>query len=209
MDHLVFASPQLVPGVQLIEERLGVTMAPGGRHEGFGTRNRLLGFGGRSYMEVVSVDPDGPEPERERWFGLDTLSEPRLVTWCAAVPTSTAPDLPMLIAAGRDAGIEMGEIRQGQRAREDGSVLNWSMTDPWAERDGGVIPFFIDWGDSPHPAENLPAAVAFLGVRVEHPDAARIARIFKALGLDTPVSEGHAPRVIATLDTPNGTVELA
>ena len=209
MDHLVFASPELEPGVRLVEERLGVTMAPGGRHEGFGTHNRLLGFGGRSYMEVVSVDPDGGQPERERWFGLDTLTEPRLVTWCAAVPTATARDLPTLIAAGREAGIELGDVRQGQRAREDGSMLTWSMTDPWAEREGGVIPFFIDWGDAPHPAERLPVAAGVVGVRVEHPDPARIVRLFEALGLDTPVSEGHAPQVIATLETPNGTVELA
>ena len=208
MDHLVFASPELDAGVRLIEERFGVSMEPGGRHEGFGTRNRLLGFGGRSYMEVVSVDPEGPPPERERWFGLDALEVPRLVTWCAAVPTRVAADLPSLIEAGRIAGVELGEIREGRRARADGSVLTWSMTDPWADRAGGVIPFFINWGDSPHPAERLSAAVRFTGVRVEHPDAERVATIMEALGLDTTVAEGHAPRVIATLETPNGTVDL-
>lgn len=209
MDHLVFASPELSEGVRLVEERLGVTMDPGGRHEGFGTRNRLVGFGGRSYMEVVSVDPGAPDPDRDRWFGLDTLEAPRLVTWCAAVPTAAASDLPALVAAGRDAGVDLGEIRQGRRARADGSVLTWSMTDPWSDRQGGVIPFFIDWGASPHPAEQLPARARFLGVRLEHPEPERIRGFLDALGLDTPVTEAHAPRVIATLETPNGVRELA
>ena len=71
-----------------------------------------------------------------------------------------------------------------------------------------MIPFFIDWGDSPHPAERLAAAARFAGVRVEHPEAARIAMLMEALGLDTTVSEGHDPRVVATLETPNGAVEL-
>ena len=209
MDHLVFASPDLHQGVALIEERLGVTMSPGGRHDGFGTRNRLLGFGGRSYMEVVSVDPDQPRPDRERWFGLDDLHAPRLVTWCAAVPTTTATDLPSLIAAGRAAGIDLGELRQGSRAREDGSVLSWTMTDPWAERAGGVVPFFIDWGDTPHPAGALPQHCGFVDVRVEHPDAERVARYMRALGLDTRVDEGQDARVVATLETANGLVELS
>jgi hypothetical protein len=208
VDHLVFASPDLDAGVALVEERLGATMEPGGRHEGFGTRNRLLGFGGRSYMEVVSVDPQGPAPDGPRWFGLDTLETPRLVTWCAAVPTSTADSLPSLVAAGRAAGIDLGEIRQGRRARDDGSLLTWSMTDPWAPREGGVVPFFIDWADSPHPAERLRAACRFVGVRVEHPEADRIEALLGALGLDIRVDPGQAPRVVATLDTPNGIVEL-
>ena len=100
------------------------------------------------------------------------------------------------------------EIREGMRAREDGSTLRWSMTDPWADRAGGVVPFVIDWGDTLHPAERLRPAARFAGVRVEHPDAARVSEIFAALGLDTPVSEGDAPRIVATLYTPNGLVEL-
>ena len=89
MDHLVFAAPDLEEGVRHVETLLGVEMSPGGRHAGFGTRNRLIGFGPHNYMEVVSVDPDQPAPDRPRWFGLDTLETPRLVTWCAAVTIST------------------------------------------------------------------------------------------------------------------------
>ena len=73
MDHLVFAAPDLDQGVRHVEDLLGVEMSPGGRHAGFGTRNRLIGFGPTSYMEVVSVDPEQPDPPRARWFGLDTL----------------------------------------------------------------------------------------------------------------------------------------
>ncbi len=191
-----------------VERLLGVRMEPGGRHEGFGTWNRLLGFGGRAYMEVVAPDPGRPAPDRARWFGLDDLAAPRLVTWCAALPTSIAADLPALAEAGRAAGVELGEVREGRRARGDGSILSWSMTDPWAERAGGVVPFFIDWADSPHPAESLDPACRFVGVRAEHPDPGPVGRVCRALGLDIEVARGEAPRLIATLDTPNGVVEL-
>lgn len=220
VDHLVFASPHLDDGVRHVEALLGVSMEPGGQHQGFGTHNRLLGFGGRAYMEVVSPDPRQAAPDGPRWFGLDTLESHRLVTWCVSIrdlrvpelgghlPEAPVPNLPTLVARGRAAGVDLGETRQGMRARADGSVLRWVMTDPWADRAGGVIPFFIDWGASPHPAESLHPACRFLDLRVEHPEPARVEAWLRALGLDTAVARGQAPAVIATLETPNGTVEL-
>ncbi|MGY8776959.1 MAG: VOC family protein [Longimicrobiales bacterium] len=204
MDHLVFASPDLTDGVEYIEQRLGVEMSPGGRHLGFGTRNRLIGFGPDCYMEVVSVDPDQPDPAGPRWFGLSDLKEMRLVTWCAK-----ASDLSGLVATGRQAGIDLGELSEGGRVRPDGSALSWTVTDPWADRAGGVIPFFIDWGDTAHPGTHLPSVCSLVGVRVEHPEPDIVRGWFQALGLDTSVSGGESPRVIATLNTPNGTVDLA
>ncbi len=220
MDHLVFAAPDLQDGVRHVEALLGAPTQAGGQHRGFGTHNRLLGFGGRAYMEVVSPDPDQPPPEGPRWFGLDTLASPRLVTWCVSIRELSVPehagpgadirvpDLATLVRRGRAAGIDLGETRQGMRARADGSVLRWSMTDPWADRAGGVVPFFIDWGQSPHPAESLDAPCRFVDLRVEHPEPARVEEWMRALGLDTPVGRAQAPAVIATLETPNGIVEL-
>lgn len=204
MDHLVFAVPDLEDGVAHIEELFGVTTSPGGRHLGFGTRNRLVGFGSDAYMEVVSVDPDQPPLDGPRWFGLDDLSSPRLVTWCAK-----AASLDALVARGRAGGIDLGETSVGGRVRPDGSRLSWTVTDPWADRAGGVVPFFIDWGDTEHPGTHLPAQCAFRGLRVEHPDPDMVEGFFTALGLDTRVERGHAPRVIASIETPNGVVELS
>ncbi len=208
MDHLIFVAPDLDGGVRHVEGLLGVEMSPGGRHDGFGTRNRLLRLGDRAYMEVLSVDPDAPPPPGPRWFGLDDLQAPRLASWCAAVPTPRADGLLELVEAGRAAGIDLGQIRRGRRARPDGSVIEWSMTDPWADRAGGVIPFFIDWGSSPHPADDLPAVCRFVGIRLEHPEVANVERWLSVLGLDAAVVEGSEPKVTVTLETPRGPVEL-
>ena len=45
MDHLVFAAPDLDEGVRHIETHLGIATSPGGRHAGYGTKNRLVGLG--------------------------------------------------------------------------------------------------------------------------------------------------------------------
>jgi hypothetical protein len=204
VDHLVFASPDLDVGVGHVETLLGVEMSPGGSHADFGTRNRLLGFGPGRYMEVVSIDPEQPSPVRSRWFGLDTLDAPRLVTWCEAVD-----DLDRLLERARTVGIDLGEPMSGRRRREDGTLLTWRMTDPWAERAGGVIPFFIDWGDTPHPGTVLPTSCSFLGIRGEHPQADQVRDWCEALGLDIDVVRGEDVRLVATLDSPNGVVDLS
>lgn len=203
MDHLVFASPDLDRGVRHVEQLVGAPMSPGGRHLGLGTHNKLLRLGEACYMEVVGIDPRQPVPERPYWFGLGTLDAPRLVSWC-----HKGDDLQGLGARGRAAGIDLGEPLSGGRELNDGTRLSWTFTDPWADRAGGVIPFFIDWGNSKHPAESMPDLCTFVGLRIEHPEAESVRAWLAALGLDTPVSEGHAPRLIATLSTPAGLVEL-
>ncbi|MDX1493363.1 MAG: VOC family protein [Longimicrobiales bacterium] len=204
LDHLVYAVPDLESGAARVEELLGVPPEVGGRHLGLGTWNRLVGLEGGGYLEIVAPDPEQPEPDRPRWFGLDDPGEPRLVTWCVQ-----ATDPLEVARRGRHSGIDLGEVVEGSRERPDGSLLSWRFTDPWAPRADGVIPFFIDWGDSPHPSETLTTRCRVADVRVEHPDAVRVEAWLRELGLDTRVSRAHAPRVVATLQTPNGTVELS
>lgn len=203
MDHLVFASPDLDEGVAYVEALLGVKTAPGGQHHGLGTRNRLIGLGPDCYMEVVAPDPDQPEPDGPRWFGLDHLTERRLVSWCVK-----SSDLDDTIARGRAAGIDLGEARSGGRVTPDGTRLEWTFSDPWADRASGVIPFFIDWGATTHPASSLPHPCTFRKVRLEHPDAPDVERWCSALGLDVQVDSSDHPAVVALIDSPNGLVEL-
>lgn len=205
LDHLIFAVPELYAGAARVEELIGAEAAPGGRHQGLGTHNRLVGLGPGRYLEIIAIDPEQPDPTRPRWFGLDDLAEPTLVTWCARAPDI----LERLIARGRQAGIDLGDAQAGSRRRPGGSLLSWTFSDPWAPRAGGVIPFFIDWGRSPHPSDDLPAVCSLHALRLEHPEPDDVQAWLAALGLDTSVSRAHAPRVVASLETPNGIVELS
>jgi len=67
---------------------------------------------------------------------------------------------------------------------------------------------FIDWGQSPHPARTAASGASLIALRTEHPDAQRVQRLLKKLGLDLPVQSGAAPALVATIDGPRGRVEL-
>ena len=204
LDHLLYATPDLDATVEELARRWGVRPAPGGRHPGRGTRNALLSLGPDSYLEILGPDPGQPPPVKPRWIGIDGLAAARLATWVAR-----SGDLERDLEHARLAGEELGEVGAGARRREDGVELRWRMAGADAPRMGGVIPFLIDWGGSPHPGASSPGGCQLLELRAEHPDAARARVVIEAMGLELTVLDGPAPRLVARLATPNGEIELS
>jgi hypothetical protein len=73
---------------------------------------------------------------------------------------------------------------------------------------GGVVPFLIDWGASAHPAAKAARGTSLVALRGLHPDAHAVRGVLAELGLPLPVEPGDAPALVATLETPRGTVTL-
>ena len=203
VDHIIYGTPDLDATIDELEERFGIRATLGGRHLGEGTRNALYSLGLSTYLEIMGPDPDQPDPDRPRWLGLDNLIEPRLIAWAA-----NGKDLDLLTVAATKQGIELGEVFAGGRNRPDGSVLSWRITDPRQGIAGGIVPFFIDWGETPHPSRSAVGGLQLISFRAEHPDAERVGETLRDLGLDLPVDVGPTLALIATLQTPQGVVEL-
>ncbi|WP_157245355.1 VOC family protein [Nonomuraea typhae] len=192
MDHLVFATPYLRDTVHEVGRLLGVHPVEGGRHVGLGTRNHLLGLGGRRYLEIVGPDEDQPDPESPRPFGIDTLTAPRLITW-AVEP----PDLDEAIARARDVGYDPGPAVPMSRRTPAGDLLEWRLTLPHEGTHDGVVPFLIDWGTTPHPSGTLPE-VKLAAFHAGHPDPDAVLSDLAALGAELEVRQADAPVLVAT-----------
>jgi hypothetical protein len=203
IDHLVYATPDLQRGVDAIEKQLGVKATPGGQHPGLGTRNALVALGPTSYLEIIGPDPEQPRPSGPRRFGIDDLTAPRIVRWVVK-----SSQLATVKAKADTAGITLGALASGSRKRPDGVVLSWRYTDPARVVADGLVPFFIDWGTSPHPALTATKGATLVQLRAEHPDAPRVQKMLDQLGLELRVSQASAPAIIATIDSPRGRVEL-
>jgi hypothetical protein len=203
VDHLVYATPDLEMGIKRLEDLLGVRATPGGQHPGLGTRNALIALGPSTYIEIIGPDPDQPRPAGPLRFGIDDLEGPRLVGWVAK-----GTELEQLVRRARRSGVALGEVISGSRKRPDGVVLSWRYTDPNVVIADRLVPYFIDWGKSPHPAATATPGVTLVALRAEHPDATRVRRMLGQLGLDLQVQTGPKPALIATLDTPKGRVQL-
>lgn len=204
IDHVILTGPDLTELEEYAERTLGVRPQSGGAHEGLGTRNSLLGLGGQRYLELVAPDPEQPDPQRPRPFRVDELSEPTLVGW--ALRTS---DLATQVAEAREHGFDPGEPQSMSRTKPDGTELSWDLT-PLDTDLGGVVPFLIDWGSTPHPSVGLPG-VNLLTLRVRHPEAERLSRILDALDAargPIQLRVGEPVRISVVLLTEEGWVEL-
>jgi hypothetical protein len=203
IDHLVYAVPDLEAGIAQVEQLLGVRAVAGGRHPGRGTRNALLALGDRTYLEIIGPDSDQPQVTNPMWLGVDRTGPSRLRTWAAASLQIEAE-----ARAARAAGAALGDIVAGARTTTDGVELRWRFTDPSRVVADGVVPFLIDWGDTPHPAQRAPQGATLVALRAEHPQADGALALLGAMHLDLAVQAGPHPTLIATIEGKHGRVEL-
>ena len=203
IDHLVFATPKLAQGVGEIEALTGVRASAGGQHTAWGTHNCLLALGSDTYLEIIAPDPSQPPPTKPRPFGIDDLTHSRLVTWAAR-----GSRLEQFAHAAAERGVLLGERFSGSRVRSDGAVLSWQLTSPWTLLEGGLIPFFIDWGSSPHPAASAAPGLLLVELRAEHPSPHVLAQTLRTLGLGLPIQQASNTALVATIDGPNGRIQL-
>jgi Glyoxalase-like domain len=202
VDHLVYATPDLSLGIEKLEKLLGVRATPGGQHLGRGTRNALIALGPFSYLELLGPDPEQPKPERPRWFGIDELEVPRLVGWAA-----NGKDLDQLASEAALHGVTLGAVafwepETGRRA------CSWCFTDPLTVLADGIVPFFIDWGQTPHPARSAVQGTTLVDLSADafppktSPRQAELARTRSSS------TGGPPPALIALITGPRGRVEL-
>lgn len=203
VDHLVYATPDLDRGVREIEDLLGVRATAGGRHPGRGTRNALLALGDGVYLEIIGPDPDQPPPPSARWFGIDALASSKLTAWAA-----NSSDVDGLRDRALRQGIALGSVQAGRRRQPDGVELSWRFTDPGHVVADGVVPFFIDWGQSPHPSRSAAKGATLVELRAEHPRDRDIHWMYQTLGIQIPVSAAPEPALVAIVEGRLGRVDL-
>lgn len=201
IDHIVIGARTLEEGADFIERELGVKPQPGGKHEGAGTHNLLLGLGPDCYLEVIAPDPSQPEPAHPRLFDLDdpatrTMLEsgPRLLTWVARTTT--------MDAVMSRLGPRGGAIREMHRGE-----LSWRFAQPPQRQDmDNLIPCLIEWKGERAGKRLHDSQLRLVALEAEHPeaDALRLALRDRGLGEALAVQQGPHPRLIARLAGKDG-----
>lgn len=204
LDHLVYATPDVGRSIDQLESLLGVRAGFGGQHPGAGTHNALLSFGEGSYLEIIGPDPTQEPPEdRPMPFGIDTLVAPRLVTWAVK-----APNIAARVARAREQGYDPGTPAAMSRQRPDGVRLGWMLTRAPVQVGDGLVPFLIDWGETPHPSESAPGGCRLVSLRGEHPQPDVVLAALAAIGAELKVEQGPEPALLATIEGRKAAIEL-
>ena len=203
IDHIVIGARTLDEGAAYVAAHLGARPVPGGRHQGIGTHNMLLGLGPDRYLEVIAADPGQPDPPHPRPFDLDDPAtrmmleaEPRLLGWVARTPALEA-------VVTRLGAHHAGEIRPWSRGD-----LSWRMAMPPQNQDmSNLIPSLIQWDDGKGAAPRLAdQGIRLLALEAEHPDPDSVRHALAARGLEDALRLRRSPhlRLLARLTRADG-----
>ena len=187
IDHLVIACADPDAAALELASALGIACTGGGRHERFGTHNRLAWLADGSYLELIGVtDADAAAASPVGAAALRTLESHGggLVTHAMLVGDLEAA------APG-----SFGPVTHGSRSRDDGEIVEWWAAFP-QEPLGPTVPFLIqhaytgrEWGEAAmaeraryvHPIGS-PVVLSRLDIAVADPPA--FAGPLEELGLD-------------------------
>ena len=196
--------PDLADGVAGFQRLTGVRPVMGGSHINLGTANYLVGLGGGAYLEIIGPDPDQPDPAQPRPFGMDSLNRlpgGRLVR-------SAARPRP------RYRGGHNPRLRPRGSARDVATHLRRNAADVAADFTrhrpiGQARAHSHQLGTTPHPTTAALPTLPLHSLQAEHPDPVRIQIRLAALDIDLPVGSGQQPRLVVTLQGPDGPIVSA
>jgi hypothetical protein len=169
LDHVVYAVPDLDEAAVRFRKEFGLDSTEGGRHERWGTANRIVPLGDQYLELVAAVD----EPmAAETAFGRGVLERAaRGGGWFTIA--AVADDLDAVAARLR---LEVGS---GSRTRPDGQTVRWQMAGLDDPRREPWMPFFLTW--------DVPDEL--------HPGRARAGHGVRATGLEWVEVGGDAERL--------------
>lgn len=208
LDHLTLIAPTLIEGVSHVRSCLGLGVPFGTRHEYLGTHNHRLQLGDAIYLEIVALDPDGVNPGRARWFGLDDQEKVRsdwnegrrLRGWVASTDSI-------------DTVVSAHSAVFGDKVPlpTDNPTFDFAIPPDGSLPLDGAAPSLIDHRGEPTSMAEIPDLGARLrSFTLEHPEPAVIETLYLELAIDRPpaIIQGPKVRYRAQIETPTGLKEL-
>lgn len=204
IDHFLWGVPRLEDGIVQFLEATGVAPVIGGSHPGHGTRNALASLGAGIYFEIIGPDP-AQSLEGNLGGAIAAMKSPGLIQ----MALSTA-DLTKAAAAFAAAGVA-AEIVEESRVTPSGEKLCWRLceADYTPAAIDAHLPFFIDWMNTPHPADSSPQGCLFSSICFAGPEADRVGRLWDTLGVPLTFEESEVFSSALSIETPRGTVVFA
>lgn len=208
LDHITVIAPTLIEGVSHVQNCLDLEVPFGTRHEYMGTHNHRLQLGNTVYLEIVALDPEGNEPGRPRWFGLDNQEKVRsdwnqgrrLRGWVASTDAIDSVVSTRRAIFGDKVPLPAANPTFDFSIPEDGSLPL-----------DGAAPSIIDHRGDPTSMASIPDLGARLrSFTLEHPSSAAIETLYRELSIDHPpaIVQGPKVRYRAQIETPTGLKEL-
>ena len=202
LDHLVIATHDLEKAKTRFSEATTIHPADGGSHPGRGTRNALISFGDRQYLEILAPDP-AQTPSEATSLSFPPEGQEQIFHW--AIRNS---DLPAVAARATAAGLKPTRIFSASRAQPGEGTLEWDLLGIGGHDLAGMAPFFIDWKDTPHPSEKAPYVGPLESLSLRLPPSHPLRAFLDPAPVGVRIVEGE-PEIEVHFTSPRGAIRMA
>jgi hypothetical protein len=72
---------------------------------------------------------------------------------------------------------------------------------------GGVVPYYVDWGECTHPLSSIPTVGPLKSLTITAPGGSQVHKILK--GIDLVTTEEGNPTIEFAIGTPEGTITFS
>ena len=148
LDHIVLGTCDLDAAVEEFEKLTGMKPVMVVSVKGVGTKSARIAFEDCSFLEII-----GPDPKQKQMPLAKDLSElpaGKLVPLHYAVRDSEARANKSWESVGLDCD------RVTMLAVDRNETWKWEMSILGNHTEGGLVPYFVDWGDMHHASGRLP-----------------------------------------------------
>lgn len=150
-DHVVLGTSNFEKAIDIFEEETGVRPLMVVSQNGLGTKSARVAFSQCAFLEIIGPDPT-QQASSELAKKLETLPADELVPVHYAIRRSDSKELKT--TKWKEMGYTCDEVTMV--AKDNGMPWLWHMFFLEGHDEGGLLPFFIDWGESHHAAGRLP-----------------------------------------------------
>lgn len=200
LDHIGLWCSDLETSAARFETLLDIAVEPGGRHDGQGTWNKLVGATNGTYLELIGRDPE----QTSVGSIIEAVGDQADLTSCL-IAFRTA-DLDGVHARALEVGATSLGVQSMSRAGADGATISWRLLFI-RHVDHPILPFFIDWQSTPHPSSRLKPSLSLAPPIFQSPHPEPMQGLLKHLGVTAQTVYGEEHEMFFSLV--NGTVSAS
>lgn len=176
LDHILLAAPDFDEAMKEFEAMTAVRPSIGGSLKGLGALTARIGLDNQAYIEIIAPDPNKPGPIGKY---LKEMENGSLTPLHYAIRQT---DLSSLASdyVPNELGYEPDRIAM-QLKGTDGLPRKWEMLFMQGHFLGGVVPYYVDWGECEHPISAIAQAGALKSFSVKCPAGSKVHELLKGM----------------------------
>jgi hypothetical protein len=203
LDHIVLAAPDFQDAMKEFENMTGIKPSVVGSLRGLGTKSARVGLDNNAYIELIAPDPKNSGPIGAAL--ASQLEEGQLMPWHYAIRSSEVEEMKDDYVPN-ELGWQPDHISMFG-ASPDGTPKKWEMLYMYGHKIGGIVPFYIDWGQCDHPSATIPEVGALKSFIVRAPGGHKVHDLLSSVdGIQ--VSQGE-PMLEFSFGSPEGTITFS